>query len=295
MSQMVTRSIVTGTNLFLFLFRLKWFGMNEIQQNTIPYSELCFCFLSGIRLGTALRKKNRETNSVTNSNLCQFVTVKNVTNWSHIQCYLYKPVSVTVWKSGSERLWFGRLFHFLWNKIKFSRSLVVTLWRAAVRLNLYVADARTFWKIFYQFFLFFNFFFYSFFSKFSLIMPRPFDSVTILLHNLHANWVESRLNLKFWWKKILARIRMALAECEWHAATPGLTPLRLPRAPKTHFPETKKADQKHCENWSCESGSEFHKTSPMCERSEWRKQLRDHSRFETNPSWFRYHFEPFLV
>ena len=50
-SQMVTNSHVIGTNLFLFLFRLKWFGMNETRQN-IPESELCF--LSGTRIGTAL-------------------------------------------------------------------------------------------------------------------------------------------------------------------------------------------------------------------------------------------------
>ena len=47
MSQMVTLSIVTGTTLFLFLFRLKWFGMNEIRKN-IPESELCFCFLFSV-------------------------------------------------------------------------------------------------------------------------------------------------------------------------------------------------------------------------------------------------------
>jgi len=52
MSQMVT--IVTGTTLFLFMFRLKRFGMNEIRKS-IPPSELCFCFLFGIRLGTAKR------------------------------------------------------------------------------------------------------------------------------------------------------------------------------------------------------------------------------------------------
>jgi len=40
---MVTLSIVTGTNLFLFVFWLKWFGMYEIQED-IPESELCFCF-----------------------------------------------------------------------------------------------------------------------------------------------------------------------------------------------------------------------------------------------------------
>ena len=34
-------------------------------------------------------------------------------------------------------------------------------------------------------------------------------------------------------------------------------------------------DQKHCENWRYESGSDFHKTSPMCERSKLRKQLRN--------------------
>jgi len=49
---MVTNSDVTGTDLFLFLFGLKWFGMNEIRQN-IPESELCFCFLFGIWIGTA--------------------------------------------------------------------------------------------------------------------------------------------------------------------------------------------------------------------------------------------------
>jgi len=52
-SQMVTVSIVTGTNLFLFLFRLKWFGVNETRKN-MPESELCFCFLFEIRLWTAL-------------------------------------------------------------------------------------------------------------------------------------------------------------------------------------------------------------------------------------------------
>ena len=48
MSQMVTRSNVTATNLFLFLFSRQWFGMNEIQQN-IQESELCleFCVESG--------------------------------------------------------------------------------------------------------------------------------------------------------------------------------------------------------------------------------------------------------
>jgi len=53
MSQMVTNSNVTGTRLFLFLFRLKRFGMNEIRQK-IPQWKLCFCLLFGIRIGTAL-------------------------------------------------------------------------------------------------------------------------------------------------------------------------------------------------------------------------------------------------
>jgi len=47
---------------------------------------------------------------------------------------------------------------------------------------------------------------------------------------------------------------------------------------KSIFLKTKKAEQKHCENWQrgCGSSSEFHKAaSPMCERGEWRKQLRD--------------------
>jgi len=53
MSQMVTNSNVTGTNLSLFLFQLNWCGMNIIRQN-IQESVLCFCFLFGVRIGTAL-------------------------------------------------------------------------------------------------------------------------------------------------------------------------------------------------------------------------------------------------
>jgi len=53
MSQMVTDSNVTDTNLFLFLFRLKWFGMKENGKN-IPESKLWFCFLFGIWIETAL-------------------------------------------------------------------------------------------------------------------------------------------------------------------------------------------------------------------------------------------------
>jgi hypothetical protein len=44
---------------------------------------------------------------------------------------------------------------------------------------------------------------------------------------------------------------------------------------KRIFLKTKKAVLKHDENWRRESGSEFHKTSPMCERGEWRRQLQD--------------------
>ena len=44
---------------------------------------------------------------------------------------------------------------------------------------------------------------------------------------------------------------------------------------KRIFLKTKKADQKHCENWRREIGSEFHKTSPTCERGEWRRQLQE--------------------
>ena len=40
---------------------------------------------------------------------------------------------------------------------------------------------------------------------------------------------------------------------------------------------TKKDDRKQCENWRRESGSEFHKISPTCERGECRKQLQDFS------------------
>ena len=63
MSQMVTNSNVIGTHLFLFLFRLKWFGMNEIRHNT-PECEVCLFFLFGIWIGTALRvsRKNLRWN-----------------------------------------------------------------------------------------------------------------------------------------------------------------------------------------------------------------------------------------
>jgi len=50
---MVTNSNVTGTTLFLLLFRLKWFGMNEIRPN-IPESEVCFSFLFEIWIRIAL-------------------------------------------------------------------------------------------------------------------------------------------------------------------------------------------------------------------------------------------------
>jgi len=42
-SQMVTHSNVTGTNLVLFLFSRKWFGINEIQQNIPVTSVSVFC------------------------------------------------------------------------------------------------------------------------------------------------------------------------------------------------------------------------------------------------------------
>jgi len=45
--------------------------------------------------------------------------------------------------------------------------------------------------------------------------------------------------------------------------------------PKTHFPENQKSWPKALWKLVCESGSEFHKHPRMCERSEWRKQLRD--------------------
>ena len=78
LSQMVAKSNMTGTNLFLFLFRLKWFRMNEIRPN-IPESELCFCFLFGIRIRTALRPKGFT------SKVCSYET----TYLSHVQL-LYK-------------------------------------------------------------------------------------------------------------------------------------------------------------------------------------------------------------
>ena len=53
MSQMVTSSNMCSTNLFLFLFGLNFSGMNKVRKN-IPESQLFFCFLFGIRIGTAL-------------------------------------------------------------------------------------------------------------------------------------------------------------------------------------------------------------------------------------------------
>ena len=50
---MITNSNVTSTNLFPFLFRVKWFRINEIRQN-IPESGICFCFRFGIRIRMAL-------------------------------------------------------------------------------------------------------------------------------------------------------------------------------------------------------------------------------------------------
>ena len=45
MSQIVTLSIVIGTHLFLFLFRLKWFGMNEIRQKIPNVSSVSVFYL----------------------------------------------------------------------------------------------------------------------------------------------------------------------------------------------------------------------------------------------------------
>jgi len=44
---------------------------------------------------------------------------------------------------------------------------------------------------------------------------------------------------------------------------------------KRIFLKTKKADQKHFENWWHRSGSELHKAYLMCERVEWLNQLQD--------------------
>jgi len=46
-----------------FLFRLKWFKMNEIRQN-IPESELCFCFLFGIWIGTRVEKQTKDSKGI---------------------------------------------------------------------------------------------------------------------------------------------------------------------------------------------------------------------------------------
>ena len=44
---------------------------------------------------------------------------------------------------------------------------------------------------------------------------------------------------------------------------------------KTHFPENQKSWPKAQWKLACDTGSEFHKHPRMCERGEWRKQLRD--------------------
>ena len=58
MSHLVT-SVKNGEKLkcewVLYVFRLKWFGLNEFLQN-IPESDLCFYFLFGIWIGTALKE-----------------------------------------------------------------------------------------------------------------------------------------------------------------------------------------------------------------------------------------------
>jgi len=45
--------------------------------------------------------------------------------------------------------------------------------------------------------------------------------------------------------------------------------------PKTHFPENQRSWPQALWELACESGSEFYKHPRMCERGEWRKQLRD--------------------
>ena len=52
------------------------------------------------------------------------------------------------------------------------------------------------------------------------------------VHKSLARLFISRLNLTFLEKKRIFRlVRETLADCEWCAASPGLKPLRLPRAP----------------------------------------------------------------
>jgi len=75
-----------------------------------------------------------------------------------------------------------------------------------------------------------------------------------------------------------------LACCEWRVAAPGLKPLRLPRAPKTQLPACRAPRKRNylkkaLRELACESVSEFHKHPRICERCDWRKQLRDFMKF----------------
>ena len=65
--KIITNWNVTCSNLLLFLFRLRWFGMNKIRQNKLK-SEPCFYLLFGIRLGTALRRKSHINKSNQHTN-----------------------------------------------------------------------------------------------------------------------------------------------------------------------------------------------------------------------------------
>jgi len=80
------------------------------------------------------------------------------------------------------------------------------------------------------------------------ILPLPIQSEVRKVHHLTKKWILSMGVLDVT-KRILSS--------------------------KTRFAENQKSWPKHCENWRRESGSEFHKARPMCERGEWRKQLRD--------------------
>ena len=100
MSQMVTDSNATGTDLFLFLFRLKWFRMNKIRENTLE-SELCFCFLFNPDRNGFHSQSWKLDNSVVGKGVTAARRLSSLNVWFY-----------TIWSHFS-------LFFILWNSIHF--------------------------------------------------------------------------------------------------------------------------------------------------------------------------------
>jgi len=95
--------------IFSFCLIPNHFNRNRNRNRFVPVTietvTICDICDQNVTKPVLLKKlKKTETNSVTHSNLWQFVTNTNVTNWSSIRCDWYKPVSVSLCKSGSDVL-----------------------------------------------------------------------------------------------------------------------------------------------------------------------------------------------